>query len=66
MTVCDEEARIDHDGPHNRNLWDERLSLLRDWERAGQPGVERYGLTVQGPEHTLWLDTPDGVSWQLP
>ncbi|MDJ1131228.1 methyltransferase domain-containing protein [Streptomyces iconiensis] len=59
-----EDARIDQGGP--RALWDERLALLRDWSRAGQPGVERYGLTVQGCTHTLWLDTPDGLSWTLP
>ncbi|OMI34022.1 methyltransferase domain-containing protein [Streptomyces sparsogenes] len=58
-------ARLDHGGP--RDLWAERELLLSHWRDAGRPGHERYGLTV-GPDggHSLWLDEPDGVSWQLP
>ncbi|GAA2334617.1 methyltransferase domain-containing protein [Streptomyces cuspidosporus] len=58
-------ARLDHGGP--RDLWAEREPLLRHWRDAGRPGHERYGLTVT-PDggHSLWLDEPDGVSWQLP
>uniref|UniRef100_UPI0004CB8854 protein-L-isoaspartate(D-aspartate) O-methyltransferase n=1 Tax=Streptomyces hygroscopicus TaxID=1912 RepID=UPI0004CB8854 len=58
-------ARLDHGGP--RDLWAEREPLLAHWRDAGRPGHERYGLTV-GPDggHSLWLDEPDGVSWQLP
>lgn len=63
LSMKGEEARIEQGGP--RALWSERLSLLRDWDRAGRPGVERYGLTVQGA-HTLWLDDPAGPSWELP
>ncbi|WNE96301.1 methyltransferase domain-containing protein [Streptomyces luomodiensis] len=58
-------ARLDHGGP--RDLWAEREPLLTQWRDAGRPGHERYGLTVS-PDgaHSLWLDKPDGVSWQLP
>ncbi|MEU8473781.1 methyltransferase domain-containing protein [Streptomyces hygroscopicus] len=58
-------ARLDFGGP--RDLWAEREPLLAHWRDAGRPGHERYGLTV-GPDggHSLWLDEPDGVSWQLP
>ncbi|MEU1792502.1 methyltransferase domain-containing protein [Streptomyces sparsogenes] len=58
-------ARLDHGGP--RDLWAEREPLLSHWRDAGRPGHERYGLTVGlDGGHSLWLDEPDGVSWQLP
>lgn len=60
-------ARLDHDGPEHRNLWGERLVLIKAWFRAGHPGPDRYGLTVApNGTHTLWLDSPDGPSWVLP
>ncbi|MGW2324832.1 methyltransferase domain-containing protein [Streptomyces sp. NPDC001700] len=58
-------ARLDHGGP--RDLWAEREPLLTHWQEAGRPGHERYGLTV-APDgaHTLWLDGPKNMRWQLP
>ncbi|MDI5973998.1 methyltransferase domain-containing protein [Streptomyces sp. SL13] len=42
-----------------RRLWDEIENAWDQWQKAGWPGVERYGLTVDGTTHTAWLDTPD-------
>ncbi|MCQ4042955.1 methyltransferase domain-containing protein [Streptantibioticus rubrisoli] len=41
-----------------RNLWDELEAAWRWWDRQGQPGFERFGLTVSGQGHTIWLDSP--------
>ncbi len=42
-----------------RRLWDELLDAYAWWNEAGQPGVERFGLTVlpDGAQDT-WLDEP--------
>ncbi|MDT0308325.1 protein-L-isoaspartate(D-aspartate) O-methyltransferase [Streptomyces sp. DSM 44917] len=59
----DGTALVQYDGP--RDLWAERAPLLAEWDRAGRPEPERYGLTVAADGgHTLWLDRPDG--WTLP
>ncbi|MFF9182790.1 methyltransferase domain-containing protein [Streptomyces misionensis] len=37
------------------------------WERAGEPGRERYGVTVAGEQGRAWLDDPEGpYAWPLP
>ncbi|MFD0315047.1 methyltransferase domain-containing protein [Streptomyces flavalbus] len=37
------------------------------WEREGQPGRGRYGITVVGDREWAWLDDPEGpYSWPLP
>jgi protein-L-isoaspartate(D-aspartate) O-methyltransferase len=36
------------------------------WEREGQPGRERYGVTVDGDREWAWLDDPEGPhAWPL-
>ena len=59
-----EQATVYQSGP--RRLWNELGPILESWQAAGQPGLERYGLTVT-PEgrHTLWLDEPGGPEWSL-
>ncbi|MFH9661329.1 methyltransferase domain-containing protein [Streptomyces sp. NPDC017248] len=53
------------------------LALTRDaldpceayalWQRAGEPGRGRYGVTVDGGHARVWLDAPDGpYAWPLP
>ena len=47
-------------------LWVAYSSLLRAWDEAGRPEIDRYGLTViPGGEHHLWLDRPEGPSIPL-
>jgi hypothetical protein len=41
-----------------RNLWDELETAWRWWDRQGQPGFERFGLTVSAQGHTVWLESP--------
>ncbi|MER5516081.1 methyltransferase domain-containing protein [Streptomyces sp. NPDC002763] len=37
------------------------------WERAGMPGRERYGVTVEGDGEWVWLDDREGPwVWPLP
>ncbi len=51
-----------------RPLW-RTLEQLHDlWTRTGQPGWERFGMTVSGRPRTqtVWLDNADGEhSWEL-
>ncbi|MFH8552054.1 methyltransferase domain-containing protein [Streptomyces celluloflavus] len=57
-------AQLNHGGP--RDLWAEREPLHRHWASSGQPGPERYGLTIDTEgTHTLWFDSPTGTSWPL-
>ncbi len=36
------------------------------WRDAGEPGRERFGVTVRGARQWAWLDDPDGpYSWPL-
>ncbi|TDQ50742.1 protein-L-isoaspartate(D-aspartate) O-methyltransferase (PCMT) [Actinorugispora endophytica] len=41
-----------------RDLWAEVHHACAWWERAGRPGRERFGLTVNPDGQTVWLDSP--------
>ncbi|MFJ9691874.1 methyltransferase domain-containing protein [Kitasatospora sp. NPDC101183] len=41
-----------------RHLWDEFERTLTWWYRAGEPGVDRLGLTVTPSGWHAWLDDP--------
>jgi hypothetical protein len=50
-----------------RRLWTGIEVATQFWHRLGEPGWERFGLTVTPHRHTIWLDTPDSAhSWTLP
>lgn len=53
------ERVVTEGGP--RALWRMVEDAHRFWEKAGQPGWERFGLTVRadGTQH-VWLDEPTG------
>ncbi|MGW2708366.1 methyltransferase domain-containing protein, partial [Streptomyces sp. NPDC001356] len=37
------------------------------WDREGEPGRGRYGVTVAGEHAWAWLDDPRGpYAWPLP
>lgn len=40
-------------------LWANIEAGLEFWRQQGQPGWDRFGLTVQPGRQTIWLDTPD-------
>ena len=43
-----------------RRLWTSIEAAREFWRRLGEPGWNRFGLTVTPHRHTIWLDTPDG------
>ncbi|MGW7004182.1 methyltransferase domain-containing protein [Streptomyces sp. NPDC054933] len=63
-------AAVDWDGDDNtdhytvhqhgsRRLWDETESAYHWWQDAGEPGPDRFGITVTADgTHTTWLDEP--------
>ncbi|WP_336298843.1 methyltransferase domain-containing protein [Streptomyces cinnabarinus] len=56
-------SQVWQSGP--RRLWDEVTATLDWWREAGEPGHERFGLTLT-PEgtHRAWLDDPTD-SWAV-
>lgn len=42
-----------------RRLWNMIEHARRQWVELGQPGWDRFGLTVTGDAGTVWLDHPD-------
>lgn len=42
-----------------RRLWDELAAVHAWWVSAGEPGLERFGITVTADGWTAWLDAPD-------
>ncbi|WP_186404513.1 methyltransferase domain-containing protein [[Actinomadura] parvosata] len=45
----------------DRPLWDEVLNAYFRWVSWGQPGRERFGMTVSPSGQQIWLDDPDRV-----
>lgn len=51
-------------GPHA--LWQTLETIYELWSEAGEPGWERFGMTVAEREQVVWLDHPDGPhKWVL-
>ncbi|MEO3868515.1 methyltransferase domain-containing protein [Nonomuraea sp. B12E4] len=57
----------DPDGEHlayqlgDRSLWDELTDAYAQWVSWGEPGRDRFGLTVTPEGQRIWLDTPEHV-----
>jgi protein-L-isoaspartate O-methyltransferase len=47
-----------------RRLWDEVAEALRWWQAQGEPGYERFGLTVTNEGERAWLDQVP-YSWKV-
>jgi protein-L-isoaspartate(D-aspartate) O-methyltransferase len=45
----------------DRRLWDEVADAYAWWVAAGEPGPERFGLTVGPAGENVWLDNPHAV-----
>ncbi|NJP69249.1 methyltransferase domain-containing protein [Streptomyces spiramenti] len=58
------DGSVSEAGP--RRLWTALEEYHAEFEEAGRPGPERYGLTVEGERQWLWLDEPDGPRRPLP
>ncbi|MGH3327757.1 MAG: methyltransferase domain-containing protein [Streptomycetales bacterium] len=44
-----------------RRLWNDVHSAWQWWQDHGQPGFDRFGLTVTPHAHQVWLDNPGQV-----
>lgn len=42
----------------DRRLWDEVADAYQWWTADGQPGPQRFGITVARGHHYLWVDDP--------
>ncbi len=49
-------ASVWQSGP--RRLWDEAEAAHQWWRDRGEPGHERFGLTVTAEGQSAWLDDP--------
>jgi protein-L-isoaspartate(D-aspartate) O-methyltransferase len=55
------------DGEHltyqlgDRPVWDEITDAYFRWVSWGEPGRDRFGMTVTSEGQSIWLDTPDRV-----
>ncbi|WP_233507216.1 methyltransferase domain-containing protein [Spongiactinospora gelatinilytica] len=45
----------------DRPLWDEVTDAYRRWVAWGEPGRDRFGMTVTPDGQQVWLDTPQQV-----
>lgn len=57
------ETTVLEGGP--RNLWSLVEDAYAQWHDLGTPTRDRFGITVDGEDQYLWLNTPDGLHWPL-
>ncbi|MFD6094677.1 rRNA adenine N-6-methyltransferase family protein [Nocardiopsis flavescens] len=55
-TPAGDSYEVKRDGP--RDLWAEIGQAWQVWQRAGRPGRDRLGVTVDEDGTHLWVDTP--------
>ncbi|MEU1819688.1 methyltransferase domain-containing protein [Streptomyces roseifaciens] len=48
-----------------RHLWAALEEQYETFLSAGEPGPDRYGVTINEEAQRVWLDAPDGRSWDL-
>ncbi|WP_017614234.1 methyltransferase domain-containing protein [Nocardiopsis salina] len=55
---------IEQGGP--RSIWDEFEDALDEWAELGEPGPERFGISVAGDgTHRIRLDSPEARTWDV-
>ncbi|WP_326644470.1 ATP-grasp peptide maturase system methyltransferase [Streptosporangium sp. NBC_01755] len=47
-------------------LWDAVENAILTWQQAGSPHQSAFGLTVTRSRQYIWLERPEGPSWNLP
>ncbi|MGH3911034.1 MAG: methyltransferase domain-containing protein [Pseudonocardiaceae bacterium] len=63
---CELSAADDEGGARDvweggpRHLWASIKTAMEFWRQLGEPGWDRFGLTVTPHRHTVWLDAPAG------
>jgi hypothetical protein len=41
-------------------------TAYQQWQQIGRPTRDRFGLTIDNGQHTIWLDQPDSPhQWVL-
>jgi protein-L-isoaspartate O-methyltransferase len=58
-----EDGKVVEGGP--QLIWSELESAHRIFLKYGRPPRQRYGLSIAGRSHEIWLDDPSGPSWML-
>ncbi len=65
-SIADEDGtrEVWEGGP--RHLWAGIEAAMTFWHQQGEPGWERFGLTVTPHHQVIWLDAPDsGHNWPI-
>jgi protein-L-isoaspartate(D-aspartate) O-methyltransferase len=57
------DGKVVESGP--QLIWSELESAHRIFVKYGRPSRQRYGLSIAGRTHEVWLDDPSGPSWIL-
>lgn len=57
------EAEVAEGGP--RRLWTLVERAQEEWLDLGQPWRDRFGLSLDGEDQVIWLDSPEGHTWPL-
>ncbi|MFC3449678.1 methyltransferase domain-containing protein [Amycolatopsis speibonae] len=60
---ADGRFEVAEGGP--RRLWEDIESAYEDWLGLGQPWRDRFGLSLDGEDQVIWLDSPEGRVWPL-
>ncbi|MFD4996437.1 hypothetical protein [Streptomyces buecherae] len=47
-------------------LWDQVEQAVRQWQAAGEPHQEGFGITISPVGQRVWLGTEAGPGWDLP
>ncbi|MBC3991889.1 methyltransferase [Streptomyces sp. AC563] len=47
-------------------LWDQVERAVRQWQAAGEPHQEEFGITISPVGQRVWLGTEAGPGWDLP
>lgn len=48
-----------------RRLWTITERAHEEWLDLGQPWRDRFGLSLDGDDQVIWLDSPEGRTWPL-
>ncbi|MDH6134672.1 methyltransferase of ATP-grasp peptide maturase system [Kitasatospora sp. MAA4] len=47
-------------------LWDQVETAVLEWQAAGSPHQEGFGITITEMGQRVWIGTEDGPGWDLP
>ncbi|WP_405795252.1 ATP-grasp peptide maturase system methyltransferase [Streptomyces sp. NBC_01506] len=47
-------------------LWDRVERAVQQWQDAGEPHQDQFGITVSATGQRVWLGAEDGPGWDLP